>query len=168
MTAQQSADAGAKATPPVEQLADYSSLAAALSTPHASLTKRTHPLYSAIKVVAEFEKTSGRYPSAEDLPAVKAAGATLSGGVYPPRDNLLEALLSDRMEFAPVASMIGGMLANNIIRAVSGVGAPAKNFALYSLLDSDTFIINLSLYNLQDADAFIGYITIEGMPLAKK
>eukprot|EP00798_Chlamydomonas_sp_ICE-L_P009754 gene9754-7629_t len=43
-TVKQSADAGAKATPPVEQLADYSSLAADLSTPHASPTKRTHPL----------------------------------------------------------------------------------------------------------------------------
>jgi hypothetical protein len=38
-------------------------------------------------------------------------------------------------EFAPVCAVTGGVIANNVVRAVSKSGAPLSNFFYYSLMD---------------------------------
>ena len=70
-----------------------------------------------------------------------------------PREDLLCALVEDGEELAPVAAIVGGVIANNIIRAISGVNAPAKNLVLFSLLGDD---------------GFAGAVTVENMPLPPK
>lgn len=38
-------------------------------------------------------------------------------------------------ELAPVAAVVGGVVANHVIRAISCVGAPINNCFLYTLFD---------------------------------
>ena len=76
----------------------------------------------------------------------KAEGAAPAAA---PREELLAALAEDAGEFAPGAAMVGGGVANHLIRAVSGVNAPARNLVLLSLLG---------------ADAFTGAVMVEDMP----
>ena len=56
---------------PVEKTEQYPPLALALSTTMDALTKRTHPLYSVIRVIAAFEREHGHFPEPKDLPVLK-------------------------------------------------------------------------------------------------
>ncbi|KAF3492957.1 hypothetical protein DY000_02054266 [Brassica cretica] len=42
-------------------------------------------------------------------------------------DSLLERLISCTLEFPPACSIVGGILAQAVIKAVSGKGDPVKN-----------------------------------------
>jgi hypothetical protein len=48
---------------------------------------------------------------------------------------LLTSYANGDAEFAPVCAVVGGVMANNVIKAVSHSGAPVKNLFYYSLFD---------------------------------
>jgi hypothetical protein len=48
-------------------------------------------------------------------------------------------------ELAPVASVVGGVVANHVIRAVSGVGAPINNMFFFSLFDNHGMVEDMPL-----------------------
>ncbi|KAF2539465.1 hypothetical protein F2Q68_00021426 [Brassica cretica] len=50
-------------------------------------------------------------------------------------DSLLERLISGTIEFPPACAIVGGILAQEVIKAVSGKGDPVKNFFYYDAQD---------------------------------
>ncbi|KAG2275507.1 hypothetical protein Bca52824_058062 [Brassica carinata] len=50
-------------------------------------------------------------------------------------DSLLERLMSGTIEFPPACAIVGGILAQEVIKAVSGKGDPVKNFFYYDAQD---------------------------------
>ncbi len=105
---------------------------------------------------ADFESHAGRFPTAEDLPALQerahelaadaraAAAADANGGPLP-RDligedvmpaDILEEYVTGASELAPINAVLGGVLANEVLKAVSHKGEPVKNFFFFSLGDN--------------------------------
>ena len=105
---------------------------------------------------ADFESHTGRFPTTEDLPALQqrarelaadaraAAAADANGGPLP-RDlisedvmpaGVLEEYVIGNAELAPVNAVLGGVLANEVLKAVSHKGEPVKNFFFFSLGDN--------------------------------
>ncbi len=86
-----------------------------------------------------FERQHARHVSEADAEAVwqllhtdaKAAGIM-------PADNA-QAVMTDWLcggeEFAPVCAVVGGVAANNVVKAVSHSGAPLHNCFYFSLFD---------------------------------
>ncbi len=60
-----------------------------------------------------------------------------------PRADLLESWTCHGSELAPVASVVGGVVANHVIRAVSAVNPPLKNLFFYSLFDNMGVVENM-------------------------
>jgi len=52
-------------------------------------------------------------------------------------DSLLEALLTSPAEHPAVSSIVGGFLGQEVLKAVSGKGAPLQNVFLYDLASGD-------------------------------
>jgi ubiquitin-like 1-activating enzyme E1 A len=48
---------------------------------------------------------------------------------------LLLLQVVDQEEFAPACAVLGGVIANNVIKAISNTGAPVRNLVLYSVAD---------------------------------
>ena len=126
---------------------DYPSLAAALSAPLCKLNKKTHPLYLIVRSADRLEKVKGRVLVPEDLPELKALAAKMvseEGSAFSPREDLLEEWLcsggEDHLALAPSSAILGGIVANHVIRAVSLVSAPINNFFFYSLFNNDGII----------------------------
>ncbi|KAL0441910.1 UNVERIFIED_CONTAM: SUMO-activating enzyme subunitB-1 [Sesamum radiatum] len=55
-------------------------------------------------------------------------------------DSLLERLLEGRREFPPVCAVIGGILGQEVIKAISGKGDPLKNFFFFDAMDGKGII----------------------------
>ena len=43
--------------------------------------------------------------------------------------------MTDEEEFAPACAVMGGIIANNAIKAISSTGEPTRNFVMYSVAD---------------------------------
>lgn len=56
----------------------------------------------------------------------------------------LQAYLDSPEEMAPVNSIVGGVLANELLKAVSGRGEPFDNLFLYSMADGGGIIEKLA------------------------
>ncbi|KAL0415652.1 UNVERIFIED_CONTAM: SUMO-activating enzyme subunitB-1 [Sesamum latifolium] len=114
----------------------------AVSVPWRSLPRRVSKLYLAMRVIEKFEELEGRIPgetSASDLPNVQklrkelCEAQSLDESQIP--DSLLERLLEGRREFPPVCAVIGGILGQEVIKAISGKGDPLKNFFFFDAMD---------------------------------
>jgi hypothetical protein len=55
-------------------------------------------------------------------------------------EELLAAWLQNPAEFAPVCAVLGGIIANNVVSAVSASSAPLNNLLYYSLFDSRAIV----------------------------
>mmetsp|Transcript_15887 Transcript_15887/g.34291 ORF Transcript_15887/g.34291 Transcript_15887/m.34291 type:complete len:313 (+) Transcript_15887:84-1022(+) len=121
-----------------DQTVQFCSFEQALTTPGSKLTKRTHPLYKVLKASVQFEKAHGRPPGPADVDVLQATahGLASSEGGSPAAKELLESWAMDEAELAPVAAVVGGIVANQVIRAVSGVEMPMKNLLFFSLFDN--------------------------------
>ncbi|KAG2490524.1 hypothetical protein HYH03_011145 [Edaphochlamys debaryana] len=188
---------------PTERVVEFGTFRAAMSCGLGGVTKRTHPLYLALRACYEFEQEHGR-PAAtlSDLPAVWASAHRLAAAtaaaaapidtLLPP--GLLEGFVTDPLpapsassssaaaggatggavngqengqengqgtgsgqehagglapgmqppaaalplgELAPVCAVVGGVVANNVLRGISRVGAPLRNLFFYSLAARD-------------------------------
>ncbi len=80
---------------------------------------------------------------AADLASTEAPGS--SSAFTTPREDLLEAWACFGTELAPVASVVGGIVANHVIRAVSGVNPPIKNLFFFSLFDNSGIVEDMPL-----------------------
>ncbi|KAH0911074.1 hypothetical protein HID58_034395 [Brassica napus] len=59
-------------------------------------------------------------------------------------DSLLERLISGTIEFPPACAIVGGILAQEVIKAVSGKGDPVKNFFYYDAQDGKGVMEDIS------------------------
>lgn len=138
----------------VECHLQYPSFEEAISIPWKSLPKRVSKLYFTIRVIEKFEEIVGRNPgeiSLADLPSVLklrkelCEAQSFSESQIP--DPLLERLLSGRMEFPPVCAIIGGILGQEVIKAISCKGEPLKNFFYFDAMDGKGIIEDISTPN---------------------
>ncbi|KAL7099314.1 hypothetical protein ACP275_09G076100 [Erythranthe tilingii] len=135
----------------VECLLEYPSFEEAISVPWRSLPRRVSKLYLAMRVIEKFEELESRIPgktSAFDLPNVQklrkqlSEAQSLDESQIP--DSLLERLLEGRIEFPPVSAIIGGILGQEVIKALSGKGDPLKNFFFFDAKDGKGIIEDIS------------------------
>jgi ubiquitin-like 1-activating enzyme E1 A len=135
----------------VECQLQYPSFEEAIAVPWKSLPKRMSKLYFAMRVIEMFEEAEGRNPgqtSIEDLPKVLKLRKqaleehSLNESLIP--DSLLERLLEGTREFPPVCAIIGGILGQEVIKAISGKGDPFKNFFFFDATDGKGVIEDIS------------------------
>ncbi|CAJ1937505.1 unnamed protein product [Sphenostylis stenocarpa] len=129
----------------------YPSFEDALSVPWRTLHKRMSKLYFAMRVIEKFEEAEGRSAgevSIADLSAVLklkkdlCIAQSLSESHVP--DALLERLVTNATEFPPVCAVIGGILGQEVIKAISGKGDPLKNFFFFDAFDGKGIIEDIS------------------------
>ncbi|KAF9191766.1 SUMO-activating enzyme subunit 1 [Haplosporangium sp. Z 767] len=125
---------------------DYDSLACTLQTywgypkPRA-LRRKASPLFFAFQVLWLFQQAhGGRLPlsnSQEDMEAMyKLRDERLKTAQVDPtfvEDDLIQTLVSTvSAEIAPVCAIVGGFLAQDILKTLSGKDAPLLNYFLYN------------------------------------
>jgi ubiquitin-like 1-activating enzyme E1 A len=122
----------------VECELNFPSFQEAISVPWKPIPRRTAKLYFAMRVIEVFEESEGRKHgecSLLDLARVLeikkqlCEANSVSESHIP--DILLERLITGTTEFPPVCAIVGGILAQEVIKAVSGKGDPLKNFFYY-------------------------------------
>ncbi|XP_059661666.1 SUMO-activating enzyme subunit 1B-1-like [Cornus florida] len=129
----------------------YTSFEEAIAIPWRSLPRRMSKLYFAMRVIERFEKVEGRNPgetSITDLPKVLTLrkelceAHSLNESQIP--DSLLERLIVGTREFPPVCAIVGGILGQEVIKAISGKGDPIKNFFFFDAMDGKGVIEDIS------------------------
>ncbi|XP_040873809.1 SUMO-activating enzyme subunit 1B-1 isoform X1 [Glycine max] len=129
----------------------YPSFEDALSVPWRALHRRMSKLYYAMRVIEKFEEAEGRSAgevSIADLSGVLklkkeiCTAQSLNESHVP--DTLLERLVTNAIEFPPVCAIIGGILGQEVIKAISGKGDPLKNFFFFDAFDGKGIIEDLS------------------------
>ena len=127
----------------VNKSVDYCSLETALAVKCGKagigLTKRTSPLVILVHTLLEFRERQGKFPSDDtiDEPILTSLSEEIVSklGVS---ESLLEKLNSESWhnfiygELSPIASICGGVVAQDIIRAASEKDATMRNFFLFS------------------------------------
>jgi len=126
-----------EAVPPAARVMAYVPLATALAAPPGDLPKTTSLGYLLLRAAAEVERVTGAPLAAGDADALRRAGAALRAGC----PAMLGAALTDEaldayaagaeLEMPPISAVVGGVLANDVLKALSGVGEPAHNFFLF-------------------------------------
>ncbi|XP_010448500.1 PREDICTED: SUMO-activating enzyme subunit 1A [Camelina sativa] len=119
----------------VECELNFPSFQEAISVPWKPFPRRTAKLYFAMRVIEVFEESEGRKHgecSLLDLARVLeikkqlCEANSVSESLIP--DSLLERLITGTTEFPPACAIVGGILAQEVIKAVSCKGDPLKNF----------------------------------------
>ncbi|XP_027340708.1 SUMO-activating enzyme subunit 1A-like isoform X2 [Abrus precatorius] len=138
----------------IEWHLQYPSFEDALSVPWRTLHRRMSKLYFAMRVIEKFEEAEGRSAgevSIADLSGVlklkKELCSTQSLNDSHVPDALLERLVRNTTEFPPVCAIIGGILGQEVIKAISGKGDPLKNFFFFDAFDGKGIIEDISLSN---------------------
>ncbi|KAJ4869562.1 SUMO-activating enzyme subunit 1A [Raphanus sativus] len=129
----------------------FPSFQEAISVPWKLLPRRTAKLYFAMRVIEVFEESERRKHgecSVLDLATVlevkkKLCEANSVSESHIP-DSLLERLISGTIEFPPACAIVGGILAQEVIKAVSGKGDPVKNFFYYDAQDGKGVMEDIS------------------------
>ncbi|XAR50349.1 hypothetical protein NMG60_11004644 [Bertholletia excelsa] len=135
----------------IECQIQYPSFEEAIAVPWKSLPRRMSKLYFAMRVIERFEEAEGHTPgqtSIEDLPKILklrkevCEAQSVNESLIP--DSLLERLVAGTSEFPPVCAIIGGILGQEVIKAISGKGDPLKNFFLFDAVDGKGVIEDIS------------------------
>lgn len=129
----------------------YPSFEEAIAVPWNSLPRRMTKLYFAMRVIEKFEEAEVHNPgqiSIGDLPKVLKLrkevcdAQSINESLIP--DSLLERLIEGRREFPPVCAIVGGILGQEVIKAISGKGDPLKNFFFFDAMDGKGIIEDVS------------------------
>ncbi|GMJ13684.1 SUMO activating enzyme 1B, ARABIDOPSIS THALIANA SUMO ACTIVATING ENZYME 1B [Hibiscus trionum] len=135
----------------IECRIEYPSFEEAISVPWRALPRRVSKLYFAMRVIEQFEYVEGRDPGQtiiDDLPGIlklrKELCETNSLNESQIADALLERLVRDTTEYPPICAIIGGILGQEVIKAISGKGDPLKNFFLFDAMDGKGLIEDIS------------------------
>ncbi|GER44522.1 SUMO-activating enzyme 1B [Striga asiatica] len=134
-----------------ECLLEYPSFEEAISVPWKFLPRRVSKLYLAMRVIERFEELENRTPgdtSAADLQNIQKLRKQLCEAKFVDEsqipDSLLQRLLEGITEFPPVCAIVGGILGQEVIKAISGKGDPLKNFYLFDAMDGKGIIEDIS------------------------
>nr|GME17257.1 SUMO-activating enzyme subunit 1B-1-like [Ipomoea batatas] len=144
---------------------NYPSFEEAIAVPWRGLPKRMAKLFFAMRdykpsspvlsvsyVIERFEEFEGGEPGLAsndaDLLNVQKLRKELceAQGLSESQisDSLLKRLLRGTREFPPVCAIIGGILGQEVIKAISGKGDPIKNFFFYDAMDGKGIIEDVS------------------------
>ncbi|ESQ54820.1 hypothetical protein EUTSA_v10025730mg [Eutrema salsugineum] len=133
----------------VECELNYPSFQEAISVPWKPIPRRTAKLYFAMREV--FEESEGRkhgecslLDRAKVLEIKKKLCEANSVSESHIPDNLLERLITGHTEFPPACAIVGGILAQEVIKAVSGKGDPLKNFFYFDAQDGKGVMEDIS------------------------
>ena len=101
----------------------------------ASARKKTSKLPFAVRALFDFERAHGRPATEADVDAVAAAlreTATRAGkdAAFVPED-VVRAAAPSSMEMPAINAVVGGILGQEVLKAVSGKGAPCVNFFVF-------------------------------------
>ncbi|KAI9491685.1 hypothetical protein BDB00DRAFT_874065 [Zychaea mexicana] len=108
--------------------------------------KRLSPLSFVIHVLFKFEQDHGRSPTEKDIPQILAQKDKYLEAMGVKDSNLLQdELIKDVVslldtEMAPVAAIVGGVLAQEMIKVLSAKELPIQNWFYYSGLDGSGMI----------------------------
>ncbi|XP_011624873.1 SUMO-activating enzyme subunit 1B-1 isoform X1 [Amborella trichopoda] len=129
----------------------YPSLEEAVAVPWNRLPKNVTKLYFAMRVIERFEAAEGRIPgetTAADISSVQQLRGELckANSINESRipDELLKRLLEGTREHPPVCAIVGGILGQEVIKALSGKGNPLKNFFFFDAKDGKGIIEDIS------------------------
>ncbi|KAK9108519.1 hypothetical protein Syun_024530 [Stephania yunnanensis] len=138
----------------IERQLQYPSFEEAVSVPWKALPRKVSKLYFALRVLEKFEEVEERKlgeVSIEDLQSALKLKKEICDGqsfneVNVP-DSLLERLLQCNKEHPPVCAILGGILGQEVIKAISGKGDPLKNFFFFDAVDGKGVIEDISAQN---------------------
>ncbi|ONK77810.1 uncharacterized protein A4U43_C02F10930 [Asparagus officinalis] len=130
----------------------YPSFEAAISVPWRDLPRKVSKLYFALRVIEKFELCEGRNPgdtSTSDLPVVlklrkESCDAQSLNETHIPTGLLERLLAAGAKEHPPLCAILGGILGQEVIKAVSGKGDPLKNFFYFDVADGKGVIEDIS------------------------
>lgn len=131
----------------------YPSFEEAISIPWKNLPRKVAKLFFAMRVIERFELSEGRThgeTSVSDLQEVlkfsKELCETQNVSESHIPINLLERLLAaGKTEHPPVCAILGGILGQEVIKAISGKGTPLKNFFYFDVADGKGIIEDISI-----------------------
>lgn len=107
--------------------------------PTAVLSWLALPTLPALAAAAHFEQQHGRFPAAADAQQLAAVWAEEAGAAGIDAAALpaeaLAAYASEGEDMPAINAVVGGVLANELIKAVGRRGAPLNNLFLFSLLE---------------------------------
>ena len=97
--------------------------------------KRASRLPAAMTVLWEFEKRENRAATDEDFERLRADANARAAAYGKPEnfiaDDALRVLLQAKMEIPAINAIVGGVLAQEVLKAVSHKGAPCANFFVF-------------------------------------
>lgn len=133
-------------TKTVKKAMTFVSLAEALkvdwsSELYAKRVKRMDPSFFLLHVLFEFQEQEGHPPSPstreQDLETLKAVRERTLTAMSVPVDKVSDEQLSLLFsELSPVCAIVGGVLAQEVIKAISNKDSPHNNFFFYNPVDS--------------------------------
>ena len=113
---------------------------ALLDVPAEDLPRRVNKMYGVLRAALAFErseKAGGRAPGAADLDAVaELSQSEISLERHRPPLDLLRNYLETQAEMPAVSAVVGGSLAQEVIKAISGKGELMDNFYFFSAYGS--------------------------------
>ncbi|XP_029119489.1 SUMO-activating enzyme subunit 1B-1 isoform X3 [Elaeis guineensis] len=145
-------DASKKSDGTAECQLNYPSLEEAISIAWRDLPRKVSKVYFAMRVIERFELSEGRNPgetSISDLPLIlkmrkELCDAQSLGESYIPTSLLERILAAGGKEHPPVCAILGGVLGQEVIKAISGKGDPLKNFFYFDTADGKGIIEDMS------------------------
>lgn len=133
-------------TKTIKKAMTFVSLAEALkvdwsSELYAKRVKRMDPSFFLLHVLFEFQQQEGHPPSPatreQDLENLKLVRDKTLSSMSVPADKVSDELLSLLFsELSPVCAIVGGVLAQEVIKAISNKDSPHNNFFFYNPVDS--------------------------------
>jgi ubiquitin-like 1-activating enzyme E1 A len=132
----------------VKKLSSFSPLRNVLNIdwsiePNSTKLKKTPKTYFIVRVLLEFRTREGHDPegSQDDCDKLKVIAADVWKSLGVPEDWIDEDFYSQcAMALSPVCAITGGILAQEVIKAVSQRDAPHNNFFLYNGVDSSGLV----------------------------
>ena len=136
-----STSAAAPSDTPETRLLSFVSLEEALAVRWDAIPRRCSPLFPALQVRDALERELGRAPGAGDAEAaLRARGRLAQEAGLPPERAPCDAAAATALLEAdgghPAAcSVVGGVLANEVLKAATHKGEPLRNFFFFSAAD---------------------------------
>ncbi|KAG6529341.1 hypothetical protein ZIOFF_011538 [Zingiber officinale] len=115
----------------------------AISTPWRNLPRKMSKLYFALRVIERFELSEGRTPgklSSSDFPSILKLRKELCDAQSLNESHVPEKLFERILHAGsklhpPICAILGGILGQEVIKAISGKGDPLKNFFYFDTAD---------------------------------
>ncbi|KAG1462166.1 hypothetical protein G6F56_005574 [Rhizopus delemar] len=133
---------------------EYVSLEASLSKDWSSMSlktlkKRVSPMAFVIHTLLMFQRDQGHFPSEEEVDIIiEKKDVYIEKMGISDSDLLKTSLLREvcslyRTEISPIAAIVGGILAQDILRTLSANDLPIKNWLYYNALDETGMVHDL-------------------------